>query len=107
MSKQIDIEFNDKKYTIEFNRETVLRLMEKQTKNKSQDGIDTAYDFIYFGLLKNHKDEMPDKDTILGWIVAMGEPQEFINAISECVQEVITVIESDKKQGNFKWGVRK
>lgn len=106
MSKIIDISFNDKSYVIEYNRETVLKLMEKQSKSDGKDGIEVAYDFIYYGLLKNHKDDMPSKDAILGFLILMNDQQGFINAVSECVQEVIQSIEKDKKQGNVKWGVR-
>lgn len=108
MGRIIDITFNGKDYVIEFNRETVLKLMTSQTNKPNQNGIDMIYDFIYYGLLKNHKDDMPTKEVVTSWIISMGDQaQGFVNELSACVKDVLEVIEQDKKQGNFKWGVRK
>lgn len=106
MGRKIDIEFNDKTYTIEYNRSNVIKLIREMQKNKEE--TDMAIDTIYYGLLLHHENDMPSRDDILGWLMVIPEEdsEKFVSTLQELVQEVISCIEKDKKQGNFKWEVK-
>lgn len=104
MGRKIDIEFNDKTYTIEYNRSVVVKLIRETQKNK--DEMETAIDFIQFGLLVHHEKDMPSREDILGWLIVMPDGDKFVEALQGMVQEVISCIEQDKKKGNFKWEVK-
>lgn len=106
MARIIDLQFNDKKYSIEYNRESILKLM--ANRKDDDDIFDMAIQLIECGLLKNHKNEMPSRDDIVGWLLSMGDDlPKFVEALQESVSEVLEVIQSDQKSKNLKWGVRK
>ena len=105
MARIIDIEFNDRKYTIEYNRKSVVAFT-TMPKNES-DAIDVAIKLIRCGLMKHHEKDTPSDDEILGWIMAMGEDAKaFVEALQDAVKDVIETIKADKEQSGFKWGVR-
>lgn len=108
MARIIDLQFNDKTYSIEYNREAVLKLYTLKT-DSVEDTMESAINLIYCGLLKHHKNEMPDREVIIEWLLSMGEDiQNFVEELQNCIQEVLNVIENDqKKSKNLKWGVRK
>ena len=104
MARKIKIQFNDRDYFIEYNRESIVKLMSSLQKHK--DGLEQAIDLIYYGLLKNHANEMPERDLIIGWAIAMGDQlKPFAEAVKDLVQDVVTIIQSEQKQGNLKWEV--
>ena len=106
MARIIDLEFNDKKYSIEYNREAVLKLF--SLKKDDDDPMESAINLIYCGLMKHHKDEMPDREVIIEWLLAVGEDiKPFVEELQKCIQEVLEVVQADQKSKNFKWGVRK
>ena len=105
MARVIDIEFNDRKFTIEYNRKSVVRFM---TMQENDNDLNTAIKLIQCGLLKHHENELPDEDEIFAWVLAMGDDaQAFVSALKECVEEVLNTIKNDKEQSGFKWGARK
>lgn len=105
MARVIEIEFNDKTYLIEYNRRAVVKFMTSQSKNN--DDFEVAINLIKCGLLKHHEKELPTDDVIFGWVLAMGDDaKNFIKALKECIEEVITTIKADKETSGFKWGVR-
>lgn len=98
MARKIELEFYDKKYTIEYNRASVKEIFAK----KSEDDIEQVVALIKGGLILHHKDDMPSDDDIIGWVIALGKDLEpFATALKEMVQEVINTFESDRK--NLKW----
>ena len=107
MARKINIEFNDTTYTIEYNRESVVKLMGSLKDEDSE--LEQAIVIIYYGLWKHHKNNMPDMDDVYGWVIAMGEGQlkDFVEALRVSIQEVIETVKSEQKQGNFKWEVVK
>lgn len=106
MARIIDLEFNDKTYSIEYNRESVIKVMANRKEN--DDVIDIAINLIECGLLKHHKEEMPNRDDVVAWLLALGEDlPKFVEALQDSVQEVLEVIQSEQKSKNLKWGVRK
>ena len=106
MGRIIDLQFNDKTYSIEYNRESIVRLM--ANRSDDEDTFESAVKLIQCGLLKNHKNEMPDKEEIVGWLLSLGDDlPNFVRALQESVQAVIEVIQNDQKSKNLKWGVRK
>lgn len=107
MGRIIDIEFNDKTYSLEYDRYAVLKFMELQSNQKG-DGVTSAINLVHCGLIKHHSQEMPENDEILGWLLVMGEDLEaFTQELSKCIEEVTTALQETKKSGNLKWGVRK
>ena len=105
MARIIDLQFDDKTYSIEYDRRSVYRLMSETSEDKNQ--LDQVIDFVYFGLLKHHKDEMPTKEEITDWLIVIDDLQGFATELANCIQETITSIKEDKERGNVKWGVRK
>lgn len=106
MARIIDLKFNDKTYSIEYNREAVMKIM--TTRDEKDDMIEVAIKLIECGLTKHHKNDMPDRDDIVGWLLALGnELPTFVQELQKSVQEVIEVIQSEQKSKNLKWGVRK
>lgn len=106
MGRIIDLTFNDKTYSIEYNRESVLKVM--SNRKDDDDLIDMSISLIQCGLLKNHKDEMPSRDEVIAWLLSLGEDlPKFVEALQESVQEVLNVIQDEQKSKNLKWGVRK
>lgn len=104
MARKIEIEFDEKTYVIEYNRESVVKLMSSQNDDESD--VEKAVNIIYYGLYKHHKYNMPDKDIIYGWVMALGKDLEtFVKELTTCIEEVLTVIKSEQKSGNLKWGV--
>lgn len=105
MARIIDLQFKDKTYSIEYNRESIVKLMSKRSQDK--DTFDLAIDLIECGLMKNHKDETPDREEIIGWLLALGDDlKPFVEALQESVEAVINVIKDDQKSKNLKWVVR-
>lgn len=104
MARKIKIEFNDKTYVLEYNREAIVKLMGSQKDDDSE--IAQAVNVIYYGLYKHHKYDMPDKDDIYGWVIAMGEQlKPFVEALQKSIQEILETVKSEQKQGNLKWEV--
>lgn len=98
MARKIELEFYDKKYTIEYNRASVKEIFSKQ----GNDDLEQVIALIKGGLLLHHANEMPTDEEILGWVIALGDSvKEFAEALKEMVQEVISTFESDRK--NLKW----
>ena len=95
---RIELEFNDKKFTIEYDRASVREFL--RVKENISD-LDQAVALIKCGLLKHHKDDMPSEEDILGWVMAMEDLNEFAKALSEMVQDVLSAIKTDRK--NLKW----
>lgn len=109
MARKITIEFNDKTYIIEYNRKAVAKLFaEINDKKSALDGVDSSILMIKYGLLKNHSNDLPDDDTICGWVLQLGDSAEqFVKTLQELIQEVLQTVQSEQKQGNLKWGVEK
>lgn len=106
MGRIIDLQFNDKTYSIEFNRESIIKLM--ANRSDEDDTFEMAIKLIQCGLMKNHKNEMPDREEIVGWLLSLGDDlANFVSALQESVQAVIEVIKNDQQTKNLKWGVRK
>ena len=104
MGRKIKISFNDKDYIIEYNRESVMKLMEKL--NEKESDMEHAIEIVYCGLLKHHKDDMPERDVIFGWVLSMGDKAEgFVQALQGCVQEVLDAVKKETESGNLKWEV--
>lgn len=98
MGRKINLDFYDKKYTIEYNRYSVKNVLE----NGSDKPIDQAINLIKSGLIMHHKDDMPTDDMVFGWVLAMGKDmEEFAKALQEMVQDVLKTFEEDRK--NLKW----
>ena len=106
MARIIDVEFSDKKYTIEYNRRSVVEFMTMQ--NDSDNSIKVATKLIQCGLLKHHEHELPSEDEIVGWVIAMGEDApKFVEALKTCIDDVLATIKADKEnKSGFKWGIR-
>lgn len=103
---RINVEFNDRKYIIEYNRRSIVKLMESQNEKDSE--IESAVKIIYYGLYKNHSNDMPDMDDIYGWIIAMGEQlKPFVEALNGLIQDVLTTVKNEQENKGFKWGVVK
>ena len=106
MARIIDLDFNDKTYSIEYNRESVLKLM--ANRKDGDETFELAIMLIECGLMKHHSKEMPDRETIVSWLLSMGdELPKFVEALQDSVREVLELIQNDQKSKNLKWGVRK
>ncbi len=103
---RINIEFNDKKYSIEYNREAIVKML---SSNKNDDSeVEQAVSLIYWGLYKHHKNEMPEREEIYSWLLSMGDQVEsFVKALQSSIEDVLTAVGKEQKQGNFKWEVVK
>ena len=77
------------------------------SRKEDDDTLELAIKLVECGLLKNHKNEMPDREEIIGWLLALGEDLgDFVKALQECVEAVIEVVKNDQKSKNLKWGIR-
>lgn len=108
MGRIIDITFNEKTYSLEFDRYSVLKFMEAQNGEPKAE-ISNAIALVRCGLIKHHSRDLPSEDEIFGWLIAMGEEdlKAFISELNKCIEEVTTALKETKKTGNLKWGVRK
>ena len=99
MGRKIELDFYDKKYTIEYNRYSVKCVL---TNNKSDEPLNQAINLIKCGLIMHHENELPTDDVIFGWVVAMGKNLEpFAEELRNMVQDVLKTFEEDRK--NLKW----
>ena len=105
---RINVEFYDKKYTIEFDRESVKEFFKQKDAltKKAKDPIEMTKQLtalIKCGLIKHHAKEMPSDEDLLGWILAMGEDAKpFMEALIDMVNDIMSTLKSDRK--NFRWG---
>lgn len=104
MGRKIDLEINGNTFTIEYDRASVYKYIANKEDSETIT-IEDAVDLVYFGLLKNHEEEMPTKDDIFGWLLGIEDLTAFYTEVTKSIEEVLTAIEQDKK-GNVKWGVR-
>lgn len=95
---RIELTFNDKEWTIEYNRASIRDFLSIEPKGN----IEQLIALIRGGLKMHHADEMPSDDDIFGWVVSMGDDaKRFGEALREMVQEVLDTLKSDRK--NLKW----
>ena len=95
---KIELEFYDKKYTIEYDRMSVKKVV----SFKGEDDIDNVVNLVKCGLYKNHSKDLPNDNDILGWVLALGEDViDFAQALQEMVQDVLDTFKEDRK--NLKW----
>ena len=79
MGRIIDLQFNDKTYSIEYNRESIVKLMANRVEN--EDTFEMAIRLIQCGLMKNHKNDMPEREVIVGWLLSLGDDlPNFVNS---------------------------
>lgn len=99
---RINLSFYDKDYTIEYNRAIVKKYLSNQQKLETLDPIDQVLALIEYGLEMHHKDDMPSRDVIFDWVMALGDSlAEFVEALKDLIQGAIASIEEDRK--NLKW----
>lgn len=97
--KQINLEFYDKKYIIEYNRSSVLEVV----GIKEENDLDKIVGLVKAGLKMHHENDMPSNDEVKGWLIALGDNvKDFAEALQEMVQDVLETFKSDRK--NLKWG---
>ena len=105
---RINVEFYDKKYTIEFDRESTKEFFKirKDFNKETKDPLDKTrqlIDLIKCGLMKHHADDMPSDDEVFGWVLAMGEDAKpFMEALVDMINEIMQTVQTDRK--NFHWG---
>ena len=105
---RINVEFYDKKYTIEFDRESTKEFFKNKDnfKKNVEDPVEKTQQLILLikcGLAKHHANDMPSDDDVLGWILAMGEDAKpFMEALIDMLNDVLQTVKSDRK--NFHWG---
>ena len=98
--KRIELEFYDKKYTIEFNRTSVREVIKTQDDDNT---IQQVINLVKSGLIMHHKDNMPSDDEVFGWLIGLGDGLgSFAEALRDMVQDVLEVLKNDGK--NLKWG---
>ena len=109
MGRTIDIELvlenKTKTLTIEYDRETVLQLMEAQGKETS--GVGSAIDLLYYGCLKHHRKDMPTREELALLIVSVEDAEGLIQILTEMIKEVVDAFQQAKTKGNSKWVERK
>lgn len=104
MARKIKVQFDDKTYILEYNRESIIKLMSSLSDDESE--IEQAINIIYYGLWKHHANEMPEKDLIYGWVIAMGSDlKPFVEELQKSIQEILETVKGEQKQGNLKWEV--
>lgn len=96
---RIELSFNDKNYTIEYDRASIREFLKHKDEG---DEIEQIINLVKCGLAKHHKDEMPSDDDVFGWVMAMGEDvKNFAEALHGMVQDVLDTFKADTK--NLKW----
>ncbi len=105
MARKIDIEYNSKKYIIEYNRGALFDLAQNGGfKDGVEPNFDTIVQIIKYGLLKNHKDNMPTDDEIKELLFDLDDIEGFVSELGKCISETTNALK--EKQGNAKWEVR-
>ena len=98
---RIELSFYDKTYTIEYNRESIKDFL--MLKKEGVEEIEQVINLIKCGLKMHHADDMPSRDVILAWVMAMGSDiKDFTTALRDLIQGAIEALEVDRK--NLKWG---
>lgn len=98
---RINLSFNDRNYTIEYNRASIKEFLKVKDK---LDDLDQVIALIKCGLIMHHEDDvdMPDENEIFSWVMAMGDDvKNFAEALREMVEEALNAIKADRK--NLKW----
>jgi len=100
----IPTESGEKKYTLEFNRRTIIRMeeegvIEKLQKGAKQEAIDKL---VYYACLKNHPSISMEEVQGIVDSVKMSELGNFIQAIGDLLNKSIDALES---KGNAHWEV--
>lgn len=107
MGRTLDITIDGKDFTIEYDRESTLQLMEAQEKENS--GVGSAIDLLYYGCLKHHRKDMPTREDLALLMVSVDDFEGLVKVLTDMVQEVVNAFQKNnsEKTKNFKWGVRK
>ena len=105
MSKQLKIEYNDKEYTLEFNRATVKELEKSgfdSTKFESMP-MNSILDLFYGAFLMHHRFEIKRKDTNKIYDM-MGNKAVLIRCLTDMYNEPLaSLIDEPKEKGNVTW----
>ena len=108
MARKIKLQFYDKTYTIEYaNRIEVKEYFAQLSEIKDDKTIESSMKALVIllkaGLIEHHEKEMPSDKDIERWATSMPNAQKFYETLMSMVQEVVSAIDSDKK--NLKWEV--
>ena len=96
---RIELSFNDKNYTIEYDRASIREFLKHKDEG---DEIEQIINLVKCGLIKHHKNDMPSDDDVFGWVMVMGESvKDFAEALHEMVQDVLDTFKTETK--NLKW----
>lgn len=105
MARIIDIEFNGKQYTVEYNR--IALLMLAQNKVNEDETISSLVNLLHYGLYKHHKNDMPSDDELLDLLNSVDDLEGFMQVLGECVRETAQAIQDNSNQPkNAKWVAR-
>ena len=107
MGNIIKLQLNGQTYILEFNRRAILKMEEdgligtKGEQLQKEHPLEFAYNFIRYAFYKNHRD-LSDKeiDEIVDNIDNLAE---FIKALTEILQNSISVIQGKAEGKNAKW----
>lgn len=96
----IELSFYDKKYTIEYNRASVRKIIKLKD---SGDEVEQLITLIKAGLEMHHSNDMPSDDDIFGWVLALGDDMKaFAEELQSIIEDVVNTFKEDRK--NLKWG---
>ncbi len=106
MAKQLIITFDEKKYTLEFNRDSV-RLLERAGFDPAQLGTQpvTMLPLLFEGAFRMHHRRM-EKDAISRIYRPLKNKEGLLEALAEMYREPIEALfdEPEEDEGNAEWG---
>ena len=107
----VPTESGDKKYTLEFNRRTIIKMeahgfISQLAKNLD---LDQIYELVHYACLKNHP-EITNKEVedIVDTIPLESEDgydlKNFVEALAKLIEQSLNALKDDKR-GNARWEV--
>lgn len=108
MSKKIKFSYNDRKYTLEYSRETVKQMESQGFKiSEIESKPLTTIQMLFAGaFLMHHKVVFGNKNLCEEIYNSMKNRDELITTLAEMYQEPLLTLldESDESEGNTAWG---
>lgn len=104
MAKTVTFNYQGKDYTLEYNRDAIIKMEEQGFKvnEKAEDAQFTTVWLLFKGAFwKNHRDV--SNDTVETILKAISDKQKLYERLLEMIKEAYETISNDSESGNVNW----
>ena len=104
MAKTVTFNYQGKDYTLEYNRDAIIKMEEQcfKANEKAEDAQFTTVWLLFKGAFwKNHRDV--SNDTVETILKAISDKQKLYERLLEMIKEAYETISKDSESGNVNW----